>query len=344
MNYANSRLQQIAQDYAAQLAQAKTRNDLEKIRVAFLGRQGTVSALMAELKSCSPEEKRVLGPELNDFKSHALAALEEKIAALAETERKQREERSALFDVTAYRPGKLHGSLHPNTRIREKLEDIMTSMGFMCIEGPEVELEEINFDALNMPKDHPSRDMQDTFWLTLPAHVLRTQTSAMQVRGMRAHKPPVALASIGRCYRSEATDAGHDYVFYQFEGLLIDKKVSMAHLFATIKTVLQALFDKDELAIRVRPSYFPFVEPAVEVDMQCPFCTAGCSTCKRSRWIEMGGAGLVHPNVLRACHIDPEEFNGFAFGFGLSRAVMLASGIADVRLLHSSKIEFLKQF
>ncbi|MBN2267348.1 MAG: phenylalanine--tRNA ligase subunit alpha [Candidatus Babeliaceae bacterium] len=344
MEYTHPRLQAIAQDYYQQLSAAQNRNDVENIRISFIGRNGAINTLMVELKKASLEEKRTLGPELNDFKKQAQAAFEKKVTEFETAERTRQEARSDFFDVTAYRPGIHRGSLHPQTRLCEKLENILTSMGFELLDGPEAETEEINFSALNIPHDHPARDMQDTFWLTLPERVMRTHTSAVQVRGIRSHGAPCALASIGRCYRSEATDASHDFIFSQFEALLIDKKVSLSHLIATIRAILQAVFEKENLDIRVRPSYFPFVEPGLEVDMSCPFCTAGCSVCKKSRWIEMGGAGLIHPNVLRACNIDPREFSGFALGFGLTRLVMLSYGIPDIRLLHSGKIEFLKQF
>lgn len=342
--YSDEQLSNIARRYFAELESAKTLQELEAIRVTYLGRSGLLATLMADLKKLSIEDKRRLGPEYNTFKEQAQAACDEKIRFFTEAQQTEQLQKRALFDVTAYRPGTLFGSLHPHTHVIEELEDVLTSMGFEVLEGPEVETEEVNFEALNIPHDHPARDMQDTFWLTSPHTLLRTHTSTVQIRGMRSGQPPLAIASLGRAYRNEATDASHDVVFMQFEGLLIDKKVSMAHLFATMKTLLQILFKKDELAIRIRPSYFPFVEPAVEIDMQCPFCTEGCPTCKRSRWIEICGAGLIHPHVLKAGNINPAEYSGFAFGFGLTRLVMLKYGINDVRLLHSGKIEFLKQF
>ena len=195
-----------------------------------------------------------------------------------------------------------------------------------------------------MPSDHPARDMQDTLWLDLPDRLMRTHTSNAQVRFMQTHKPPLVMLAPGRCYRYEATDATHDYIFMQTEGLLVSENVSMGNLFATTKIFLEALFETKNIKIRVRPSYFPFVEPGVEIDMQCIFCKKGCSVCKGSQWIEIVGAGLVHPNVLQACKVDTEKYNGFAFGFGLTRLAMLKYGINDIRMLQGANLDFLTQF
>lgn len=216
-------------------------------------------------------------------------------------------------------------------------------MGFEIAHGPELEDEKYNFEALNIPSDHPARDIHDTFWTTLPHRLLRTHTTNVQAHYLEQKNFPIAMAVLGRCFRHEATDASHDYMFYQCEGLVIDKNISMAHLLGLLETYLKALFGK-ELATRLRPSYFPFVEPGVEVDITCPFCSNGCSTCKRTGWIELGGAGLVHPNVLRFHGIDPKKWSGCAWGFGLTRLAMLMYGIPDIRLLHESKISFLSLF
>ena len=217
-------------------------------------------------------------------------------------------------------------------------------MGYKIAEGPELETEFYNFTALNIPEYHPARDIQDTFWLKIPGMLMRTQTSSVQIHEMAKKDLPIAILASGRCYRNEATDASHDFVFMQVEGLLIDKKISLANLLATLKTCLRAIFDKDDLEIRVRPGYFPFVEPGLEIDVLCPFCKSGCSVCKKTKWIEIVGAGLVHPNVLKHGGLDPKEYTGFAFGFGLTRLVMLKYGINDIRLLNSGKLEFLQQF
>lgn len=217
-------------------------------------------------------------------------------------------------------------------------------MGFEIIDGPELEEDFYNFEALNIPPDHPARDMQDTFWLTLPGRLMRTHTSSVEIHAMLKKKPPLAIVVPGRAYRNEATDASHDFQFMQLEGLLVDKNVSLSNLLATMKSFLQTFFERKDLTLRIRPGYFPFVEPGIEIDMSCPFCTQGCAVCKRTRWIEVAPAGLTHPAVLKACSIDPTEYSGFAFGMGLTRLVMLKYGITDIRLLHSNKVEFLQQF
>lgn len=327
-----------------EISVVKTETDLEAFRVKFLGRNGSISNLMHLIKDLSLEEKKVYGPLLNDLKQFAQEQFNKKEIEINNLKLKIEENKLSSFDVTAYKIGKSRGSLHPYTHTVERIEDIFISMGFEIAQGPEVETDFHNFQALNIPEDHPARDMQDTFWLTLPGKLMRTHTSSVEVHSMIKQKPPIAIAAPGRCYRNEATDASHDFMFMQVEGLLIDKNVSLANLFATVKTFLQALFENKEINIRMRPSYFPFVEPGVEIDMTCPFCTNGCSVCKKSTWIEICGAGLTHPNVLTACGINPKEYSGFAFGFGLTRLVMLKYGITDIRLLHSNKLDFLKQF
>ncbi|MCL5436679.1 MAG: phenylalanine--tRNA ligase subunit alpha [Candidatus Dependentiae bacterium] len=344
MEYSQEQIRAHAQALRERVSHAGDMKELEELRTGYLGRSGVIAQLTAELKTMSLDQKRLFAPEIQHFRAEAEGLINAKIEGLrAEAERAQRE-RSALFDVTAYRPGQPVGSLHPATQTIEQIENILIAMGFEIVEGPEVEDEECNFEALNVPANHPARDLQDTFWLPHPHMLLRTHTSSVQIRGMRQRQPPLALAATGRTYRHEATDASHDFVFMQCEGLVVDRKISMANLLATMKQFLQALFEKDQLDIRVRPNYFPFVEPGIEIDMTCPFCAAGCSVCKQTRLIEICGAGLVHPHVLRAGGINPDEYSGFAFGFGLTRLVMLRYGIQDVRLLHSGKIEFLKQF
>lgn len=344
MEYSQEKIRIQAQKFFALIAQTNTIKELESLRTSYLGRSGIVATLTTELKSLSLEDKRAFGPELQHFKSAAEEALSQKMRDIQTAAHAATVAQKALFDVTAYKPEQLRGSLHPVTRTIERIEDILISMGFEILDGPEAETEECNFEALNIPEHHPARDIQDTFWLPHPHMLLRTHTSPVQVRGMRLRQPPLALAATGRTYRHEATDASHDFVFMQCEGIVVDRKISLAHLLATMKNFLQTFFEKDQIDLRVRPNYFPFVEPGIEIDMTCPFCTNGCSVCKQSRWIEISGAGLVHPHVLRAGGINPDEYSGFAFGFGLTRLVMLRYGIDDCRLLHSGKIDFLKQF
>lgn len=339
-----SRIQMLKQQYLQALERALDQQALENVRLEYLGRSGTISQLMHELKTLSLEEKQQYGPLLNTCKQEAQEAFLIKKQALEQAAFEREQAKLASFDITAYEPNLYQGSLHPYSQVIQLVEDTFISMGFQIIDGPEVENDYHNFQALNIPEDHPARDMQDTFWLTLPHMLMRTHTSSVEVHAMSKMKPPLAIAAPGRCYRNEATDASHDFMFMQAEGLFIDKNVSMSHLFATVKQFLQAIFEKKELAIRVRPSYFPFVEPGVEIDMSCPFCTQGCSTCKKTKWIEICGAGMTHPHVLKACGIDSEVYRGFAFGFGLTRLVMLKYGIRDIRLLHSNRVDFLQQF
>lgn len=341
-------VKKIAADYNNQiiidLVNANSESDLEKIKVHYLGRTGLLADLMNKLKMLSLEDKRVLGPLLNNLKKDFENLVEGKRLKILQQIENEQNKKFIYFDVTAYKPNRLKGSLHPYTIVVQDLEDMFISMGFQVIDGPEVEDSFHNFTALNIPDNHPARDMQDTFWLTLPDKLMRTHTSSVEIRTMCTNELPIAMVVMGRCYRNEATDASHDFMFMQLEGLYVAKKVSLAHLFATIEQFLTVIFNRRDIKMRVRPSYFPFVEPGVEVDVSCPFCLEGCSVCKKTKWIEMGGAGLTHPNVLRACGIDPDIYTGFAFGFGLTRLVMLKYGITDIRLLHSNKLDFLQQF
>lgn len=344
MSYQESSLATLKTQFLERLSAASTEEELEQIRIDFLGRKGLLSELMEKLKGLSIEEKRIAGPQLNSLKLTLNDAFEAKLKELQQTRLAQLLQKQASFDVTSYKPDTLRGSLHPYTHTITEIENVFISMGFAIAQGNEVETDFVNFEALNIPADHPARDMHDTFWLDIPGLLLRTHTSTVQIRCMQNQKPPLAIAAPGRVYRHEATDASHDFMFLQCEGLLVDKNISMANLLATTKQFFQALFKREKLDIRVKPSFFPFVEPGIQFDMTCPFCTQGCSVCKKSRWIEIGGAGLVHPNVLIACNINPHEYSGFAFGFGLTRLVMLKYGIRDIRLLHNPKVDFLKQF
>lgn len=339
-----SLISQLKQKFIADVVAANTQEKLETVRNTYLSRNGSISQLMTTLKDFSLEEKKTYGPMLNAFKQEAQETFNAKKEALDQQQFAQAEQKLTSFDVTAYSPELVKGSLHPYTQVIEAIEDIFISMGFEILDGPEVENDYHNFQALNIPENHPARDMQDTFWLTLPHMLMRTHTSSVEVHAMMNKKPPLAIAAPGRCYRNEATDASHDFMFMQAEGLFIDKHVSLANLFATVKQFLQAVFEKKDISLRVRPSYFPFVEPGVEIDMTCPFCDNGCSTCKKTKWIEICGAGMTHPNVLRACGINSDEYSGFAFGFGLTRLVMLKYGINDIRLLHGNRVDFLQQF
>ncbi len=329
------------------LSKACADHELENLRVAYLGRSGHVNEFIAKLKGLPLEEKRSFGPQVQELQQIITAELAHKYEEVA----KIAEERALAvhkhFDVTATNPFPVEdigGTLHPYTHLIERIENIFTSMGFSYAQGPEVETEWYNFEALNIPADHPARDMQDTFWLTTPGLLLRTHTSSVQIHTMKAQQPPLAVFTPGRVFRHEATDATHDFMFMQCEGLIIDKNISLTHLCSLLKIFMRKLFDKDDLSIRLRPSYFPFVEPGLEVDISCIFCKNGCTICKKTQWIEMGGSGLVHPETLYACGIDSTLYSGCAWGVGIERLAMLLYGINDIRLFHSGKIEFLKQF
>lgn len=308
----------------------------------YLGKQGVLAGWLARLPSLPPEQRPVLGQGVNRLKKE----LTELIAA-----RESALERVALeramggpFDASLPAAPQERGTLHPLTQVTREIEDLFVSMGYQIADGPEIETDWHNFEALNIPPDHPARDSQDTFYMKGSARLLmRTHTSPVQVRSLERLKPPLRTIAPGKVFRNEATDATHEHTFHQLEGLVVDKGVSVAHLISSMKTLLRGIFRR-ELEIRLRPGFFPFVEPGFELDARCPFCTAGCSVCKQSRWIELLPCGLVHPNVLRASGVDPNEWSGFAFGLGLSRLVMLRFGITDVRLLLSGDLRFLEQF
>ena len=344
MNLIENKIQALLLEFNNKLVSAQNLTELEQVRVAFLGRNGLIVEFLKSIKDFSSEHKKEWGSKFNLLKIQTEQSYQDRLVNLQQAALKSHEDLQKSFDVTAYLPNQQFGSLHPCTIIMQKVENVFISMGYQIADGPELETDFYNFEALNIAPNHPARDMQDTFWVNLPGQLMRTQTSNVQIHTMQNQQPPIAILAPGRVYRSEATDASHDFVFRQFEGLLVGKDISMANLLATMQACLKAIFGKDQLAIRVRPGYFPFVEPGVEIDMQCPFCDQGCSVCKRTRWIELCGAGLVHPNVLKATGIDSNVYSGFAFGFGLTRLVMLSYGIKDIRLLHSGKINFLSQF
>ncbi len=338
------RIEQLRNECNKEIKETKTVADLEAVRIKYLGRNGSITGTMALLKDLSVDDKKVIAPLLNEFKKWAEELYQTTKETLENQSKTQENLKKLNFDVTAYKKTDETGSLHIFTKIVEQLEDIFISMGYDIASGPEVVTDYYNFEALNIPAHHPARDLQDTFWLTNPQYLLRTHTSTVQIQEMENQSVPLAVFAPGRVYRNEATDATHDFQFMQGEGLFIDKNVSVAHLLATAKAFLRAFFEKEDLEIRARPGYFPFVEPGIEIDASCPFCKTGCSICKHTGWIELMGSGMVHPNVLRMSGIDPEIYSGFAWGFGIERLTMVKHGITDIRLFRSGKIDFLKQF
>jgi len=335
-------LSDLAAATQARIAAVTTAEELETIRVEVLGRKGKLAEVSKDMGKLSPEQRGVVGKLLNAAKQsleETLSTRQNAFAAAALAARLERE----WLDLTVPAPGPGLGSLHPLTQIQAEIEDLFVSLGFTVLDGPEVETEFNNFDALNIPPDHPARDMQDTFWLS-NGHLLRTHTSPVQVRGMKKLGPPLRMIAPGRVFRNEEVDASHEHTFYQLEGMMVDKDVSVAHLIYFMKTLLSAIFKRD-VSVRLRPGYFPFVEPGFELDIQCLICNGvGCPVCKHSGWVELLPCGLVHPNVLRLGGIDPEEYSGFAFGLGLTRLVMMRYAIDDIRQLQGGDLRFLTQF
>lgn len=334
-------IEELARAALAALNEADDLAALEAAQHRFLGKKGTLTEALKALKDLPPEERRVAGQAAHGARN----AIDDRLQARRQ-ELHDRELRARLaqerYDVLQPRSTPI-GKLHPITRMQMEVEDIFTAMGFVIVDGPEVETDENNFGRLNFSADHPARDMQDTIW-TVDGNLLRTHTSPIQVRAMQVMKPPFRIIAPGRVYRYEELDASHENTFHQVEGMLVDREVSAANLIYIMKTFLSQIFDRD-VSVRLRPGYFPFVEPAFELDIQCLICGGkGCQTCKRSGWIELLPCGLVHPNVLRSGGIDPAEWSGFAFGLGLDRLVMMRYGIEDIRHFLSGNLRFLEQF
>jgi len=326
----------------ARIQNASSEQDLEAVRVEVLGRKGTLAAVSKDMGKLSPEERKGVGAALNAAKQQLETAFDAKKAGFNDAALHARLDAEWL-DLTLPASGIAPGHLHPITQIQQEIEDLFRSLGFTVLDGPEVETEYYNFDALNIPSDHPARDMQDTFWLE-GGNLLRTHTSPVQVRGMEKLGPPLRMIAPGRVFRNEAVDASHEHTFYQLEGMMIDRNVSVANLIYFMKTLLTAVFQR-EVTVRLRPGFFPFVEPGFELDIRCLICGgAGCPVCKQSGWVELLPCGLVNPNVLRMSGIDPEEWGGFAFGLGLTRLVMMRYAIDDIRQLQGGDLRFLNQF
>ncbi len=325
-----------------EVAKSTTLAEIEEIRIKYLGKKGELTALLKQMGSLSPEERPVVGQLVNEAKGEVdeLIAVRSEELKQAATLQKLKEE---TIDITMPAKKGTVGHLHPLNSVLNNMIDIFQSMGFDIVDGPEVETEHYCFEALNVPADHPARDMQDTFYLT-ENFLLRTQTSAAQIRVMENRKPPIRIICPGRVFRADEVDATHSPVFHQIEGLVVDKGVTMCDLKGVLEQFAREIYGKDT-AVKFRPSFFPFTEPSVEVDVTCSECGGnGCRVCKGSGWIEILGAGMVHPNVLRNCGIDPEEYSGFAFGIGLDRLTTTSHKISDIRLLFENDKRFLEQF
>jgi phenylalanyl-tRNA synthetase alpha chain len=316
--------------------------ELNAVRVSFLGRKGALTAVLRSLGERSPEERRTLGAEANQAKGLIDMALSERYQALSGSSYGNLAE-TEYIDVTER--GKLvaRGHLHPATQVIEQVIDVFHQLGYTVAEGPEAETDWYNFGSLNMPDSHPARDMQDTFYLE-NGMVARTHTSPVQVRYMEQNEPPIRIIAPGRAYRNEDEDAGHVWIFHQIEGLAIDKGLTMADLKGTLEAMVRGVLG-DDAKLRLRPSYFPYTEPSAEMDVSCPRCEGkGCPTCGRTGWIELGGSGMVHPEVIRNGGHDPKIWQGFAFGFGPERLAMARYGIPDARLFWRTDMRFLEQF
>ena len=327
-----NKLNEIQETALKLIEEAKDSATLQDIRVKYLGKKGELTTILKGMKDLSKEERPVMGKLVNDVKKVVEEKLDEAVNKIKEEEKKKKLE-SEIIDITL--PGKKNviGKRHPLELTIEKIKDIFISMGFSVEEGPEVELDYYNFEALNIPKNHPARSEQDTFYINDNV-VLRTQTSGVQIRVMEKQKPPIKMISPGKVYRADSVDATHSPIFHQMEGLVVAKGVTFADLKGTLELFVKKMFG-DKVQTKFRPHHFPFTEPSAEMDATCFVCGGkGCNVCKNSGWIEMLGCGMVHPNVLRNCGIDPEEYSGFAFGFGIDRMVMLSYGLDDIRLLY----------
>ncbi len=316
--------------------------DTEQIKIKYLGKKGELTAVLRGMGALSAEERPIIGQLANEVRADIEAALAEKVK---EAQAKALEEKLKAERLDVTMPGKVPamGHIHPLTQVQRELENIFIGMGFSIVEGPEVELDYYNFQALNIPENHPARDTQDTFYIGENV-LLRSQTSPVQVRTMEHQKPPIRIISPGRVYRSDALDATHSPLFHQLEGLVVDKGITMGDLKGTLEIFAKKLFG-ERTQIRFRPHHFPFTEPSAEVDVSCFVCGGkGCRLCKGEGWVEILGAGMVHPFVLSNCGIDPEEYSGFAFGLGLERIAMTRYGIDDIRLFYENDERFLKQF
>ncbi|MCI8453057.1 MAG: phenylalanine--tRNA ligase subunit alpha [Lachnospiraceae bacterium] len=337
--------EQLERIKAEALARIEASDALEKlndIRVAYLGKKGELTSVLKSMKNVAPEERPKVGQMVNEAREQIEAKLEETKQSLARRAREEQMKREVI-DVTLPARKSKKGHSHPNAIALDEVERIFIGMGYEVVEGPEVEYDEYNFEKLNIPKGHPARDEQDTFYIN-DTILLRSQTSPVQARTMETKKPPIRIIAPGRVFRSDEVDATHSPSFHQIEGLVIDKNITFADLKGTLAEFAKELFG-GETRVKFRPHHFPFTEPSAEVDVSCFKCGGkGCRFCKGSGWIEILGCGMVHPHVLEMCGIDPNEYTGFAFGVGLERIALLKYEIDDMRLLYENDIRFLKQF
>ncbi|OFI06144.1 phenylalanine--tRNA ligase alpha subunit [Clostridium acetireducens DSM 10703] len=336
------KLEDIRNSALEELKKAANISDIEKVKVKYLGKKGELTSVLKSMGKLSKEERPVIGKLANEIKCYVENFVEESLGKLKSKE-KENKINSEFIDISM--PGRRQtiGKKHPLEQTLENMKEIFISMGFTVEEGPEVEKDYYNFEALNIPKNHPARGEQDTFYINNNI-LLRTQTSPVQVRTMEKQKPPIKMISPGKVYRSDAVDATHSPIFFQMEGLVVDKGITFADLKGTLELFAKKMFG-DSIRTKFRPHHFPFTEPSAEMDASCFVCNGkGCRVCKGEGWIELLGGGMVHPQVLKNCGIDPDIYSGFAFGFGVDRMVMLKYGIDDIRQLYESDMRFLNQF
>lgn len=333
--------QRVQEELEGSIEAVKDLSQLQQLKAKYLGKSGLITQAIARIREVPPEERKEYGLRVNRLKEFAeelFKKKEEELKAL-EIEKRLSQE---WIDLSVPLETEL-GSLHPITQTMKRIRDIFVSMGFSVMEGPEIELEEYNFDMLNIPKEHPAREMQDTFYVNKEGYLLRTHTSPVQIRAMLSQKPPIYMIAPGKVYRRD-DDPTHSPMFHQVEGLAVDRDIGFGHMKYTIETFLKEFFEVD-VPVRFRASYFPFTEPSAEVDIGCVICGgSGCRVCKESGWLEVMGCGMVHPVVLKNCGIDPEEYQGFAFGMGVERLAMLYFGIDNIKLFYENNLRFLKQF
>ncbi|KGE23153.1 phenylalanine--tRNA ligase subunit alpha [Leptospira interrogans] len=335
-------LDSIYKEAIQKIGSSISEEDLDKNKNDFIGKKGKLTAVLKNVASLSIEEKKTVGQKANELSKKLETFISETKTSLKK-KLFEKQAASEFFDVLRPFSKPSNGSLHPITQIQYEIEDIFASMGFSVMDGPEIETDTNNFGALNFTEDHPAREMQDTFYLE-NGNLLRTHTSAIQVRTLRKLKPPFRIIAPGRVFRYEEVDASHEHTFYQIEGMVVGKDISAANLIDTMQVLLSRIFEK-EIKTRLRPGYFPFVEPGFELDISCLVCDGkGCPVCKQSGWLELLPCGLIHPNVLSHAGLDPKEWTGFAFGLGLDRLVMMRYGIHDIRYFQSGNLRFLKQF
>lgn len=329
---------EIRREFAEKSRTVASSAEVEELRIAFLGRKGKVTALFQLIGAVDAEEKPRAGAELNSLRDELTQALQQ-----LKQQEKDREERTAFFDPTL--PGRRppQGSLHPLLQVMDEIKSIFIGMGFRVEEGPEIETDYYNFEALNVPAHHPSRDMHDTFYVE-GGFLLRTHTSPVQIHTMEKQKPPIRMIAPGRCFRKDTPDATHSPIFHQVEGLVVDRGVSFADLKGVVQAFAQKLLGPG-VQVRFRPSFFPFTEPSAEYDFSCIFCGGkGCRVCKQTGWLEISGAGMVDPEVFGFVNIDPEIYSGYAFGMGIERIAMLLLGVHDIRIFYENDLRFLNQF